>query len=457
MAFSTIATNDLMLKGFPNQLNNLAKLSRALAVMARLEDAGANVRDDAVLGEALVRDGVLGPRDHSESVDSYIARYRAQPPSTRPYQTSARGLREMFRYAGCLVEDSDTNETWLTPLGRQLATHTNDPPSPPEKAAWRVAVASIRIGDPTRGYSHPYRVLLRLLGRRSGLPATLSPLMFEANDDSDAELDRITALADVRDEEVIRTTIGGETASNWDNAKKVLPGIGEQLGDISRNDGQLTLLVHPRGPATTDPLLPPPVPQGGIQPPPTQPAMPAIPAPRPGRRGRVVTAGQIARAGTGTPAASDENPPAPPDPAAAAAANAARAVRLTRHNKIVRMLAKALEAAGATLMEDPFDCLATKDGAAVLFEVKTLDGTASDEIDRVRDALGQLLYYSTFNLPAVCPRPTLVALLEFRPTDAHIDWLGSAGILVAWTDGESLVLPNATKEVLQPFFVEPNL
>lgn len=120
------------------------------------------------------------------------------------------------------------------------------------------------------------------------------------------------------------------------------------------------------------------------------------------------------------------------------------------------MLAKALEAAGAGLMEDPFDCLATKDGIAALFEIKTLDGTASDEIDRVRDALGQLLYYSTFNLPAGCPRPALVALLESRPTDAHVDWLGRVGIIVAWTDGEALVLPDATKDVLKAFLVEPN-
>jgi len=443
-----------VLKGFPNQLNNLAKLSRALAVIARLEDAGANVRDDAVLGEALVRDGVLGPRDNTESVEAYLIRYLAQPASNRPYQTSARGLREMFRYAGCLAEDPDANEAWLTPLGRQLATHTNDPPTPPEKAAWRVAVASIRIGDPGRRYSHPYRVLLRLIGRIPGLPASLSPLAFEANDDSDAELDRIAAIAALGDEDVIRERIGGETASNWDNAKKVLPGIAAQLDDISRADGQLTLLAQSPGPAVADPLPPPPIQPDGVEPPPVPSVMPPRPMPRPGRRGRAVTAGQIARAGGGTPAASDESPPAPPDPAAAAAANAARAVRLTRHNKIVRMLARALEAGGASLMEDPFDCLATKEGRALLFEVKTLDGTQPDEIERVRDALGQLLYYSAFNLPAGCPRPSLIALFESQPTDAHFDWLGRVGILVAWTDGESLVIPEATKEAMNSFLVE---
>lgn len=442
-----------MLKGFPNQLNNLTKLSRALAVIARLEDTGGNARDDAIMGMALVRDGILGTGHTPQPIEEYLAKYQSQPSSKRPYQTTARGLREFFRYSGCLVEDAEANEAWLTPLGRQLATHTHGPLTVAEKAAWRVTIGSIRIGDPNRGYSHPYRVLLRLIERIPGLPTGMSPLAFEANDDSDAELDRIASLVDLGNEDVVRERIGGETLGNWDNAKKVLPGIGEQLSDILRNNGQLTLLTQPLGSTRTNPLQSAPYQSAHRL---VSPTISPPHAPRPGRRGRSVTALQIARAGTGTPVASDETLTASPDPAVMAAAITIRAVRLTRHNNIVRMLAALLEAGGASLMEDPFDCLATKGHRSLMFEIKTLDGTQPDEIDRVRDALGQLLYYSSFSIPTGCPDPSLIALFELRPSDAHIDWLNRAGIMAAWIEDESIIAPQIVNDFVRTFLAELN-
>ena len=53
------------------------------------------------------------------------------------------------------------------------------------------------------------------------------------------------------------------------------------------------------------------------------------------------------------------------------------------------------------LAEDPYDILASNsERPSVLLEIKTLDGSLPDEIAQVRSALGQLLYYEVFHVPA---------------------------------------------------------
>lgn len=77
--------------------------------------------------------------------------------------------------------------------------------------------------------------------------------------------------------------------------------------------------------------------------------------------------------------------------------NELRAVRTERHQNIVNNIAEILEGNNFSLYRGNIDCLAVKDDNPVLiFEIKTLDGTAADETNQLRSALSQLLYYERF-------------------------------------------------------------
>lgn len=114
---------------------------------------------------------------------------------------------------------------------------------------------------------------------------------------------------------------------------------------------------------------------------------------------------------------------------------ASRRERTIRHHGIVRDIAKLLENNNFTLYENPIDCLALRENA-LIFEVKTLDGTDSDEMKQVRAALGQLLYYETFALDILDINenipPQKIALFESRISDDHIHFLEKYDCLVMW-------------------------
>ena len=138
------------------------------------------------------------------------------------------------------------------------------------------------------------------------------------------------------------------------------------------------------------------------------------------------------------------------DPEALKAQKAKTRKRLKRHNIIVQRLAKELEAEGAELFENPFDCLACFHDEGLLVEVKSLDGTEMDEKARVRDALAQLLYYESFvTRPLIKKRAVRkVACFEKKISDAHIDWLQASDIYVIWsTEGVFDGTAEAKKEL----------
>ena len=414
-----------MLKGFPNQINDLTKLARALGVANELLTEGAQLRDDGVYGEALVRAGVLGTGHSPRPVEEYLAKQRLKPHSNQSFRTSARGLRELFRLMNCLAEDPDANEAWLTPLGIRLASDSMEPLDEVENAQWRTAIAAIKIGD-----SHPYQVLLRLVQRYpEGLQRSRCALCLEANDDSDEELERIIRLAAQDDDMQIWRDIGGDPhqRANWDNAVKVLPGFAEQLGDIVKTGQSVRIAadtqdeppVAPEVEAATSPATRPPEPIRAIA--------------------RAVDSTSIARAGTASDESEAISSARTPTAEELAATLTARAERLTRHNLLVRRIARRLQAIGCTLQENPFDCLASRDGQYVLIEVKTLHPRGDDERARVRDALAQLLYYKEFTLPDQCREVAMIALFERKPSDHHVGWLSRHGICPVWASGDRFV------------------
>jgi hypothetical protein len=424
------------MKGFPNQVADLGKIATGIQTLVRLVDAGDNAKDDGVFGEDLVRVGVAGTGHTPMGVEQYLRLQRTKKPSNQSFRTTARGLRELYRLLG-FIDDSGGHVV-VTPLGRQAAAFAGAPMDSTQVSFWRNVIQNMTHTGPNATHtSHPYQVLLRLVGQKPGITRAKCALALEARDDSPEELIRIVGLADLPEDEIRRRI--GVTQSNWDNAKKVLPAFAEQLSDVIRTGQSFVLADAP----------------GRVDVGPADAASPTGAAPR-GRQSRVraprssraVTPQTIGRAGTGD---KSEEVPIPPemDPAALAEAIRLRQDRLRRHNEIVQEFAAQLTA--AELYEDPFDILAVFEEFGILVEVKTLDGTEADERDRVRDALGQLLYYAAFvSKPVVGEAAVhLIACFEGPISDAHRAFLNSKGIGVVWKDGNRFVADELARGVLR--------
>ena len=399
-------------KGFPNQISNIAKLTNALVVLSNIICGGGNHDDDA-FGEQLLRNGVILPGSAGGNIDNYLAASRQKPLSYQSHRTSARGLRE-FLHLAHLVETRD-EVLGTTPAGhRLLEVHSNNDVSP-LNAEWSRITRDISVSDSEGRVSHPYQIMLRILAARPGTPRAMCALALEAVDDSNEELNRVISLRDLNDEAGIRTSLG-VSKSNWDNAKKILPSIAEQIGDVARGQGGLYIVT------------------------------PGLAESTPGSQiddirlstARRVTVASIAS--TKSPRDSDEAPTIDQaDLVSLADAIAKRADRSNRHNLLVQQFSASLLDQSAEIWEGTFDCLAIGQGVSLLAEMKTLDGSISDEVHQVRNAAAQLLYYEVFDIrtkPELADRPLVkVAVFESVPSEPHIRWLEGIGISVVWRLG----------------------
>lgn len=111
-----------------------------------------------------------------------------------------------------------------------------------------------------------------------------------------------------------------------------------------------------------------------------------------------------------------------------------RKKRTERHHDIVKLIALDLEREGYSLYENPIDCLAALGGRpALLFEVKTLDGSESDEKKQVQKAFSQLFYYEMFNAKQFSDNGIeKIAVFESKIKDEHITFLEKNNIKVTW-------------------------
>lgn len=122
--------------------------------------------------------------------------------------------------------------------------------------------------------------------------------------------------------------------------------------------------------------------------------------------------------------------------------------RSMRHQALLRNVANFLENAGYTLYEGMIDCLAEKDQSDVLiFEMKTLDGTATDEMNQVRDALGQLLYYD-FLQSGQFEQATKIkfACFEYPISEQHQQLLLRNGCYAIWLEENNHIV-GETKSI----------
>src|SRR5260221_8238063 len=424
------------MKGFPNQVADLGKLSLAMRCIVRLVDNGEPARDDGVLGEELVRAEVAGTGHVKIPVEEYIRQQIRKPISGQSFRTTARGLRELFRLLRFI--DDSTGLVVVTELGRQAADFAGQPLDGPQIMFWRRAIQNVSHEGGDGRESHPYQVLLELVQRKPGITRAKCALALEAQDDSAEELDRIVRLADLAEHDIRRQI--HVSKSNWDNAKKVLPKFAEQLRDVIRT-GDSYVLADAPGRADAGGARERVLPRAGRQ------ATPRAP-----RTSRAVTPETIAQAGTVERFQEAQIPPNL-DPVQAAEAARIRLDRLRRHNQIVQQLALRLNAPGRRLYEDPFDVLVVIEEIGILAEVKTLDGTSKDEQDLVREALAQLLYYDAFLRPSEAADVTIhkIACFESRISEGHVNWLNRHGIGVIWREGDRVSRDELSAGLVRPF------
>ena len=414
------------MKGFPNQVSNVGKLTSALGALSDIIDAGGDHGDDA-FGEQLLRRGVINPGSGSSGIDDYLMVSRQKPLSNQSHRTSARGLRE-FLHLAHLVEMQD-GILGVTLSGNRLLEVYADNDLGLLNHQWKSIARNISVPDSEGIVSHPYQVMLRMLAARPGTPRAMCALALEAMDDSDEELNRIIGLRDLNNELQIRAALA-ISKSNWDNAKKILPSIAEQIGDVARGQDGLYLVVAD----LTDPTSGSRIDEG--------------------RRNtaRKVTVATIAS--TKTPDDSDEAATInQANLVSLADAIAKRIERSHRHNLLVQQFAASILDPSAEIWEGTFDCLAIGQEMGLLAEMKTLDGSDSDERDQVRAAAAQLLYYEAFDVQAIpeLADSTLVkvALFESAPSNSHIRWLEGMGISVAWRlDGGGFAVSENSRAAL---------
>lgn len=389
---------------FPHQISDLDKLFGALKVVSDLVRAGNDVADDETLGVALATAGIYTFRGNLTLAQA-LAREKTKIRANRGTETAARDLRRLFSLMNLIVKTTGPSRYVLTAAGTQLlASKAGDN----RQAQWRSAMLNLSLETEPGRFSHPYKIITRLVTAKPGIEKQKLLLALEANDDTDAEFSRIDELADLTVIKIIAAL--GVSESNAANSIKILPSIAQQLGDIIEKGGKcfsapITLITE----------------EGTVAAPQEPPTAPKILA--------EVTPETIAESPAFTQSSSVV--------VDLTDAIATRKARTIEHNKAVKLLASVLHKAKFKLHEFPYDCLAIDSkNRTILAEVKTLDGSPVDERQQSERAIGQLKGYRFFSLPDKCNKNPLVELAAFtrKPAQKTIDFLKSSGIETIWLD-----------------------
>jgi hypothetical protein len=392
------------LKNFPHQVNDLGKLTAALNVANMLGGAGKPIGDDGVFGEALAHAGVYTFRNKTLSVAANIKEEKTKPVGSQGFRTAARDIRRFF-----MLADLMTPAYGLTQRAHEILAASGNVSL--RNALWRDAMLQLRLTDANGNTSHPYRIMRRLLADRPGIETSKLLLALEARDDSPAEYVRISALANLSVPAIISAIGIGE--SNARNATKILPGIGEQVGDVFRGANHSYLAKHAI--ATEDSIIE----EGSDEYEKSEPSTPIE-----------VKAEDI----SSVPSFSAT----PPTNVDLAAAIEIRKRRTIEHHKAVIGLAKIIASNGYTLYESPYDCLGfKKKTGALLIEMKTLDGTRADERRQSERALGQLSGYRFFNVQEKMKIPKLQEIVAYtaKPNDDTVHFMRDNAVCSVWPTG----------------------
>lgn len=409
------------MKNFPHQFNDLTKLYNALAVVKQLVRNGTPLTDDN-FGRQLTIEGIYTYRNRALTIEQFLESEQEKPSANRGYLTVARDIKRLFELLGFITVFPDRTVR-LSPAANQLLRTVS---ADIRKGLWKNSLLQLGLEGTDGEVSYPYRILLKIVNTFPGIDTIKLMLALEAENDSEEEFERISRLAQRTIEQIISDT--GTTRAMTANAVKILPGIAEQLGDIERRSNR----AYPVGQLiiTEDEITT---------------------AEQPERRARLeyrqTKAGEIAK-----------------DPylniitsltVDYAEAIRIRQRRLAEHQEVVRLLANLNEQNCFRLYEGKFDCLAIKNDTAILYEVKTILTSTSDEEKQTVKGVGQLKYYKFSIVIKQMKQTNIKEVIVFssRPATGIIEFCSAEGISVIWRVGDAFQIYNIrtnTDEVFNP-------
>jgi len=395
------------MKNFPHQFNDLSKLFNALLAIKQLIDEETPLKDEH-FGELLTRNGIYTYRDKSLNIEEYLALEAEKPRANRGYLTVARDIRRLFQLLGFIIVHEDKSGG-LNSKGVQLLASPNDQI---KKELWKDSFLQLGLEGADGEISHPYRILLKLVQDIPGIETKKLMLALESENDSIEEYERILELSELTLEQIIESTDTSESMAK--NAIKILPGIAEQLGDIIR-EGNFTFPVGRVG--VTEDEITTEIPEEAVN-------AQGIPY----SQYRKVTADTIAV-----------------DPIFNTISSVSidltnsiriRQLRLAQHQDIVRLLGEFCEAKGFELYEGKFDCLATMGEKALVFEIKTILTTMSDQEKQTIKGVGQLKYYKFSIVKRQMEYNNIDEFLVFsqRPIESLLEFCVEENITTVWLD-----------------------
>ena len=372
------------------------------------------MRDD-VFGHDLAKSGVYTFR-RGGNLKMNLAAEAKKPRANRGTETAAREIRRFLNLAG-FIEYKPISTTYnLTLKGNELLKAKN---AIEKNKIWREAMLALELEDAEKNKSHPYRILLRLVGDNPGIEPYKLMLALEAKDDSDSEYKRISNLLDFNFKNLINSIEVGESQAK--NAVKILPSIARQIGDIIKNAKGLypsgSIEISEDSIETVSPK-----------------SKKKKSAPASGKRIiRAVDSASIASISEFGEAESENSM------VDLSSAIELRNKRTKIHNELVKQFVKKLEIVGYNLFEYPFDFLAIKGNTSLLIEVKTLDGSSSDERRQSEKALGQIKGYTHFDLPLETKSSDVIQIILFskKPSEAIMKFLSNNGTIPIWRTPEA--------------------
>lgn len=406
------------MKNFPHQFNDLEKLFNALAIVKDMQDNSVILTDEN-FGIRLIRAEIYTYRDKDLTIDQYLAIEAEKPVSNRGYLTVARDIRRLFQLLEFIHLSPNKEITILTPALQLLSTESDELRS----ILWKNSFFNLGLEGSDGEISHPYRILVKLVQSFPGIETSKLLLALEAENDSVEEFARITSLVDYTYEQMVSEI--GTTDSMARNAVKILPAIAVQVGDIIRSNNRAY-------PISTDII--------------TEDEITSVESDlvRPER--------------AEFREASVENIAVAPNLAHISHSNIdltsairIRQQRLAEHQEIVRKLAVILDNNGFTLYEGKFDCLSINEEKALLFEVKTLSNSISDEEKQSVKGVGQLKYY---NFSIVREKMGLENIFDYlvfskKPSDLIIRFCKTESITVLWcVDDNFYCLDENNSEII---------
>ena len=408
------------MKNFPHQFNDLNKIFNALLAVRQLIDEETALKDEN-FGELLTRNQIYTYRDKSLSIDEFLALEEQKPKSNRGYLTVARDIRRLFELLGFLTVFDDKSGILSSQAVQLLAS----PNEEIKKELWKNSFSQLGLEGTDGEISHPYRILLKLVRDKPGIETKKLMLALESENDSLEEYERIVDLSELSLNEILEAT--GTSESMAKNAVKILPGIAEQLGDIERRGNfafPVGNIVITEDEITTE------IPSGATN----QDGVPYS-------QYRNVTSDTIAV-----------------DPVFNTSSSVTidytesiriRQERLAEHQNIVRQLGLFCEQKGFDLYEGKFDCLSTMEETALVFEIKTILNSMSDQEKQTVKGVGQLKYYKFSIVNRQMEYEDIKEFLVYsqKPEVSLIEFCSVENIKVVWLeDGVFKIIDVDTNE-----------